>query len=192
MIVNKIADRITKVLKILPKNDLVTNEEQNIGLGREIHRERYIEKEYIEKESFVRGTTTITGAGADDAAKRVDERNKGVISEINNIQIDNVKDIDVVIPMYNLIEYSDKYSKESGNSWQYYRDEPANKIQDSESFKSKIKIIGHTSDDGNSKNVEMSASLKYLSNFWRTLQMPPRCNNRYKTLCSWCNFMNSK
>ena len=62
--------------------------------------------------------------------------------------------------MYNLIEYSDKYSKESGNSWQYYSDEPANKIQDSESFKSKIKIIGHTPDDGNSKNVEMSISLK--------------------------------
>ena len=172
MIVNKITDRITKVLKILPKNDLVTNEEQNIGLGREIHRERHIAKEYTEKESFVRGTTTITGAGADDAAKRVDEINKGVIfkncepitdciSEVNNTQIDNVKDIDVVIPMYNLMEYSDKYSKESGNSWQYYSDEPANKIQDSESFKSKIKIIGHTPDDGNSKNVEMSISLKY-------------------------------
>ena len=47
------------------------------------------------------------------------------ISEINNTQIDNAKDIDVVMPMHNLIEYSDNYSKTSGSLWQYYRDEPA-------------------------------------------------------------------
>ena len=43
------------------------------------------------------------------------------MSEINNTQIDNAKDIDVVMPMYNLIEYSDSYSKTSGSLWQYYR-----------------------------------------------------------------------
>ena len=42
------------------------------------------------------------------------------ISEINNTQIDNAKDIDIVMPMYNLIEYSDNYSKTSGNLWQCY------------------------------------------------------------------------
>ena len=47
------------------------------------------------------------------------------ISEISNTQIDNAKDIDAVMPMYNLIEYSDNYSKASGNFWQYNRDEPA-------------------------------------------------------------------
>ena len=73
------------------------------------------------------GTITITGEGDNDAAKRVDEKNKGVIikncapftdciSEIKNIQIDNAEDIDVVMPMYNLIEYSDKYSKTPGSS----------------------------------------------------------------------------
>ena len=78
---------------------------------------------------------TVTGAGADDAAKQLEERNKGVIfknyalfidciSEINNTQIDNVKYINVVIPMYNLIEYSNNYSKTSGSLWQYYRDDP--------------------------------------------------------------------
>ena len=66
---------------------------------------------------LVSGTITITAAGADDAAKRLDERNKDVIkkcapftdciSEINNTQIDNSKYVDVVMPMYNLIEYSD-------------------------------------------------------------------------------------
>ena len=45
------------------------------------------------------------------------------ISEINSAQIDNAKDIDVVMPMYNLIEYSDNYSKTSGSLWQYHRDE---------------------------------------------------------------------
>ena len=47
------------------------------------------------------------------------------ISKINNIQIDNAKDIDVVIPMYNLIEYSDNYSKTSRRLWQHFRDESA-------------------------------------------------------------------
>ena len=46
------------------------------------------------------------------------------MSEINNTHIDNAKDIDIVIPMYNLIEYSDNYSKTSKSLWQYYRDEP--------------------------------------------------------------------
>ena len=42
---------------------------------------------------------------------------------MNNTQIDNAKDIDIVMPMYNLIEYSDNYSKKSGSLWQYYRQE---------------------------------------------------------------------
>ena len=47
------------------------------------------------------------------------------ISEINNTQIDNANYINVVMPMYNLIEYSDNYSRTSGHLWRYYRDEPA-------------------------------------------------------------------
>ena len=90
------------------------------------------------------------------------------VSEINNTQIDNAKYIGVVMPMYNLIEYSDNYSKTSGNLWQYYRDESANRMQD---FKSKFKITGNTPDDSNTKNVEIAVSLKYLSNFWKTLEM---------------------
>ena len=45
------------------------------------------------------------------------------ISEINNTQIDNAKEIDVVMTMYDFIEYSDSYSKTCGSLWQYYRDE---------------------------------------------------------------------
>ena len=75
------------------------------------------------------------------------------------------------MPMYNLIEYSDNYSKTSGNLWQYYRHEPNDNLADSESFKSKIKITGKTPAAGNEKDVEIMVPLKYLSNFWRTLEM---------------------
>ena len=70
--------------------------------------------------------------------------------------------------MYNLIEYSDNCAKTSGSLWQYYRDEP----NDSESCKSKIKITGKTPDNGNEEDVKIIVPLKYLSNFWRTLEMP--------------------
>ena len=95
------------------------------------------------------------------------------ISEINNTQIDNAKDIDIVMPVHNLIEHSDNYAKTSGSLWQYFRDEPDdNNIEDSESFKSKIKITGKTPNDDNEIDVEIMVPLKYLSNFWRTLEMP--------------------
>ena len=84
--------------------------------------------------------------------------------------------------MYNLIEYSDAYIKTSGSLWQYYRDEPAldayGEIMDfpannnnGASFKLKRQIIGETR-NGGFKDVEIIVPLKYLSNFWRTLEMP--------------------
>ena len=77
------------------------------------------------------------------------------------------------MPMYNLIEYSDNYAKLSGILWQYSRDEPDNNnIEDSESFKSKIKTTGKTPANDNEKYVEIMVPLKYSSNFWRTLGMP--------------------
>ena len=112
--------------------------------------------DYSDAYILVKGRITITGAGADAAARRADERDKGAafkncapftncISEINNTQVDNAKDIDIVIPMYNLIEYSDNYAKTSGSLWQYFRDEPDDDLEDSESFKSRIKITGKNS-----------------------------------------------
>ena len=81
---------------------------------------------------------------------------------MNNIEINNAKDIDIVMLMCNLIEYNDNYSKTSGSLWQYYRDEPNHSLTDSESFKSKIKITGNTTADGNTKDVEIVVPLKYL------------------------------
>ena len=74
--------------------------------------------------------------------------------------------------MYNSIEHSDNYSKTSASLWQYYKDEPNDNLTDSESFKFKIKITGNTPADCNTKDVEIIVPLKYLSNFWRTLEMP--------------------
>ena len=91
---------------------------------------------------------------------------------MNNKQVDNAKGIDIVTPMYNLIEYSDNDGKTSGKLWQYYKHEPNDNLADSESFKSKIKITGKTPDAGNEKDVDILVSLKYLSNFSRTLEMP--------------------
>ena len=113
----------------------------------------------------VKGRITINGRGAAAVAREADERDKGVafkncapfincISEIKNTQIDNAKDIDIVMPMYNLIEYSNNYAKTSGSLWQYFRDEPGDDLEDSESFKSKIKITGKTPHDNNEKMLK--------------------------------------
>ena len=134
----------------------------------------------------------ITANTVNNTAAAVNNANKKVIfkscapftnckSEINNTQIDNAKDIDIVMPMYNLIEYSDNYVKTSGSLWQYCKDIPARNYDDeivdftggntTDSFNFKAKITGQTGDD-ETKDVEIMIPLKYLSNFWRTLEMP--------------------
>ena len=95
--------------------------------------------DYSDAYILMTGTIKIEGEGADEAAKRLDERNKRVVlkncapliecrSETIKTQIDNGKDTNVVMPMYNLIEYSDNYSKTSGSLWQYYRDDANDNI----------------------------------------------------------------
>ena len=139
--------------------------------------------DYSDAYILVKGKITITGAGANAAARQADDRDKGVAfkncapftsckSDINNIKIDYCLDTDIVMSMYNLIEYSDNYAKASGSLWQYYRDEPNDNLANSKSFKSKIKITGKTPNNGYEKNVEIMVPLKYLSNFWRTLEIP--------------------
>ena len=80
--------------------------------------------------------------------------------------------------MYNLLEYSDNYSKASGSLWQYYRDQPSlndndviNKFPGNRAlFNFKQKIIGETADDG-TKDVKIMAPSKLLINFWGALEM---------------------
>ena len=94
------------------------------------------------------------------------------ISKINNVLIDNAEDLDVVMPIYNLILYSKNYLKTSGNLKYYYKDILVDSLANSESFKYKTSITGKTADDENTKEVEFSVQLKYLSNFRRILDMP--------------------
>ena len=106
------------------------------------------------------------------------------ISKINREKIDIVEDLDVVMPMYNLLEYSKSYRKTAGSLWNYYRDEPSNPLSsNSESFKYKTSITGNTYNIGvgeagyDAKKVGKSETevvfpLKQLSDFWRSLNIP--------------------
>ena len=146
--------------------------------------------DYSDAYILVIGTITVNNPAAADAAanntnKKVIFKNcapfTNCISEINNTQAGNTKDIDIVMPIYNLIEYSDNYVKTSGSLWQYCKDilaRNANYVivdftggNTTDSFNFKAKITGQTGNDGK-KNVEIMVPLKYLSNFWRTLEMP--------------------
>ena len=94
---------------------------------------------------------------------------------MNNTQIDNAEYIDIVTPVYNLIEYSDDYSNTSGSLWQYFKEIPAvnnagnivdfNGANATDSFNFKTKITSQTGDNGRMDNVEIMVPLKYLSNF---------------------------
>ena len=104
------------------------------------------------------------------------------------------------MPMYNLIEYSDDYSKTSGSLWQYCKDIPAvnnngdivdfNGANATDSFNFKTKITGQTAANNNNGNiagrvdVEIMVPLKYLSNFWRTLEMP-LINCKVELILTW-------
>ena len=140
---------------------------------------------------LVKGNITVNntaakGAAANNINKKVIFKScaefTNCISKINNFQIDNTEYTDIVMPMYNLIEYSNNYSKTSGSLWQYCKDIPAvnnngdivifNGANDTDSLNFKSKIIGITNDDGDIENVEIMIPLKYFSNFWRTVEMP--------------------
>ena len=129
--------------------------------------------------------TADAGAAAKNTNKKVIFKNgapfTNCISKINNTDIDNAKYIDIVMPMYNLIEYGDNYSKTSGSLWQYCKDIPAvdddgdildfNRANATGSFNFKTKITGQTTANNNNCNiagrvyVEIMVPLKYRSNF---------------------------
>ena len=146
----------------------------------------YSDAYILVKVTITVNNTAAQGAAANNTNKKVIFKNcapfTNCISEINNTQIDNAKDIDIVMPMYNLIEYSDNYAKATGSLWQYCKDIPARNNANNaiiifsednitDSFKFKAKITGQTGNDG-TKVVEIMVPLKYLSNFCRTLEMP--------------------
>ena len=113
--------------------------------------------------------------------------------EINDEHVDTAENLDITMPMYNLIEYSDNYQDSSATLYQYKRDEPpeANAINDltadnSSSFKYKVSLLGNPVLDGNitKKSVKVVVPLKYLSNFFRSLEMP-LINCKIKLNSTW-------
>ena len=142
--------------------------------------------DYSDAYILVKGNITVNNTAADGAAanntnKKVIFKNcapfTNCISKINNTQIDDTEYIDVIMPMYNLIEHSDNYSKTSGSLWQYCTEVPAvnnngnivdfNGANVTDSFNFKTKITGQTNDDG-----RIDAEIMVLlSSFWRTLEM---------------------
>ena len=101
--------------------------------------------------------------------------------EINDEQVETAKNLDITMPMYNLIEYSDNYQDSSATLYQYKRDEPPedNAINDlatdtSSSFKYKVSLLGNPVLVGNitKRSVKVVVPLKYLINFFRSLEMP--------------------
>ena len=94
---------------------------------------------------------------------------------INDEHVEKAEDLDIVIPMYNLLEYSDNYQDSTGSLYQFKRDEPpddnANVANDTRSLVHKSKLISGT-DGNNVNNVKLVVPLKYVSNFFRSLEMP--------------------
>ena len=147
--------------------------------------------DYSDVYILIKGTITVpntaaAGAAVNDTNKRVMFKNcapfTDCITEVNITQVDDAQKSDVVMPMYNSIECIDAYSKTSGSLWQYHRDEPTlngnGKIIDfpaddnnNASFIFKQQMTGQTGNRG-TKNVEIIVPLKYLINFWRTIEMP--------------------
>ena len=102
------------------------------------------------------------------------------ISKINGELVENAEDLDVVRPMYNLLEYSKNYQKASRSLFNYYRDEPESvvkgginiSIMDSDSFDYKSETIEPFVQNLNGRALSIAIPLKHIGNFWRNLDIP--------------------
>ena len=138
--------------------------------------------DYAEAYILVNGTIT---AAAADTNTRLALKNCAPFTkcnlEINDEHVDIAENLDITMPMYNLIEYSDNYQDSSAILYQYTRDEPPEgdpipnlTADNSSSFKYKVSLLGNLNLDGAiaKRSVKVVVPLKYLSNFFRSLEMP--------------------
>ena len=141
--------------------------------------------DYSDAYIVVKGKVTVTNPNNNAYDKKLALKNNApflsCISKINNALNDNAEDLDIVMPMYNLLEYSKNYRKTTGSLWNYYRDKLNSgavgninySIKNSKSFDYKTSITGKLEGNNAEKDdVEIVVPLKYLSNFWRTLDLP--------------------
>ena len=151
--------------------------------------------DYSDAYILVKGKITVTTPGANNDANNIrDKRNRPLIlknnapfvsciTRINGKLTEDADDLDIVMPMHNLLEYSKNYRKTIGSLYNYYRDELTNddipdantfknsRVVNSNTFKYKNKIIGNTNDEGK-QDIELAIPLKYLDNFWGALNIP--------------------
>ena len=113
--------------------------------------------------------------------------------EINDEHVDTAETLDITMPVYNLIEYSDNYQDSLATLYQYKRDQPPEDdavadltVDNSSSFKYKVSLLGNPVLDGNitKRSVKVVVSLKYLSNIFRSLEMP-LINCKIKLNLTW-------
>ena len=181
-------DASNKISKFKTKNWVEINDESRgtYNVGSQVKFKTTMLKsslcDYSDAYIHVRGTITVNNTAA--AHADVNNTNKKVtfkncapftncVSEINNANVDDAKNIDIAMPMYNLIIYSDNYSETSGSLWKYCKDIPATNDNNAivnfannnltDSFNFQVKMIGQTGDN-RTKNVEIKVLLKYLSN----------------------------
>ena len=133
---------------------------------------------------IVKETITVTDPDNNVYDKKLALKNNApftsCILKINNTLIDNKEYLEIVMPMYNLTEYSKNYSNTTERLWNNYRDEPNSEtevninyyIKDSKSLDYKTRITGRLEANNTEKEVETVVPLKHLSNFWRTLDIP--------------------
>ena len=122
------------------------------------------------------GNITATPNAATQAVFKIVHHLK-IVEQINDTFVDYANFINISMPIFNLIEYSDNYSDTSGSLWGFKRDEIVNNAgvtndDNAPSFKYKASIIGNTEDNGRKNGVKIAVPLKYLSNFWKSLEIP--------------------
>ena len=144
--------------------------------------------DYCDAYIVVKGRINITGTDNTNRRnkKLIFQKNapfSSCITKINNSLVDNAGDLDFVVPMYNLFEYSDNYSATSGSFWNHCRNEvndDANennpdgnysKATASKIFECETKKIGSTPDNNSRLDPKVVVLLNYLSNFWRSLDL---------------------
>ena len=138
--------------------------------------------DYSDAFILVTGNITVAANNDTDVAFKNCAPFSTCTTKINDIFVDEGNHIYIAMSMYNLIEYSDNYSDTSGSLWQFKRDEVTDKnadltIDNSQSFKYKAALLGKTTDvvantNSSVKEAKIVVPLKYLSNFWTSLEMP--------------------
>ena len=140
--------------------------------------------DYNNASILVRGDITVVTATATQVAFKNCAPLFKCLTKIDETTAYDADDLDLVMPMYNLIEYSSNYSEATGSLWFYSKDEASNfnnNIANTDNFKSfkyKAKFLGNTEAqadngaDGIRKYATIAVLLEYLRNFWRSLEMP--------------------